>query len=323
MPRREVWRTSSPRCPRRSDGLGVEVTVMLPAYREALRIAGPVEHLGSVRAPVSSRLEPADHRARDRRAGPDADGPGAALLRPRRALRRRRPRPRRQRGAVRLLLPRRARMAARPRHTARHHPLPRLADRPGTSDAARHRRALSRAPPGATRADGAQPRLPGTVLGRRLAPAQPRRPLLHQRHPRAVRRHLVPEGRAGVRRCHHHGEPALRARDPDAGIRRRARRRPARACAAPARHRERDRLRAVESRHGRADRRALRRRRAERQGTLQGGPAAGARPARRCGTAAPGHGVAARRAEGTRRRTERPALAAGRLGSPGRPAGQR
>ena len=29
--------------------LGVEVTVMLPAYREALRAAGPVEHLGSIR----------------------------------------------------------------------------------------------------------------------------------------------------------------------------------------------------------------------------------------------------------------------------------
>src|SRR5262249_11733494 len=39
--------------------LGVEVTVMLPAYREALRTAGPGERLGSVRAPVSSRLEPA------------------------------------------------------------------------------------------------------------------------------------------------------------------------------------------------------------------------------------------------------------------------
>ena len=39
--------------------LGVEVTVLLPAYREALRVVGPVEHLGSVRAPVSSRLEPA------------------------------------------------------------------------------------------------------------------------------------------------------------------------------------------------------------------------------------------------------------------------
>src|SRR5215470_3259560 len=32
---------------------------MLTAYREALRVAGAVEHLGSVRAPVSSRLEPA------------------------------------------------------------------------------------------------------------------------------------------------------------------------------------------------------------------------------------------------------------------------
>ena len=39
--------------------LGVEVTVMLPAYREAFLVAGSVEHLGSVRAPVSSRLEPA------------------------------------------------------------------------------------------------------------------------------------------------------------------------------------------------------------------------------------------------------------------------
>src|SRR5262249_21029537 len=40
--------------------LGVEVTVMIPGYRDALRVAGPVERLGSVRAPVSSRLEPAD-----------------------------------------------------------------------------------------------------------------------------------------------------------------------------------------------------------------------------------------------------------------------
>jgi starch synthase len=40
--------------------LGVEVTVILPGYREALRTAGPGERLGRVRAPVASRLEPAD-----------------------------------------------------------------------------------------------------------------------------------------------------------------------------------------------------------------------------------------------------------------------
>src|SRR5262249_33524857 len=43
--------------------LGVEGTVMLPAYREALRTAGPRERLGGgwggVGAPASSRLEPA------------------------------------------------------------------------------------------------------------------------------------------------------------------------------------------------------------------------------------------------------------------------
>jgi starch synthase len=39
--------------------LGVEVTVMLPGYRGALRRAGAVEWVGRVRAPVSSRLEPA------------------------------------------------------------------------------------------------------------------------------------------------------------------------------------------------------------------------------------------------------------------------
>ena len=39
-------------------GLGVEVTVMIPGYRAALRTAGPVERLGLVRAPVASRLEP-------------------------------------------------------------------------------------------------------------------------------------------------------------------------------------------------------------------------------------------------------------------------
>jgi starch synthase len=41
-------------------GLGVEVTVMLPGYREALRTAGATERLGRVRAAVASRLEPAD-----------------------------------------------------------------------------------------------------------------------------------------------------------------------------------------------------------------------------------------------------------------------
>jgi starch synthase len=40
--------------------LGVEVTVVLPGYRSALRAAGAVERLGRVRAPVSSRLVPAD-----------------------------------------------------------------------------------------------------------------------------------------------------------------------------------------------------------------------------------------------------------------------
>ena len=40
--------------------LGVEVTVMFPGYRAALRTAGAVERLGRVRAPVASRLEPAD-----------------------------------------------------------------------------------------------------------------------------------------------------------------------------------------------------------------------------------------------------------------------
>ena len=33
---------------------------MLPGYREALRTAGATERLGRVRAPVASRLEPAD-----------------------------------------------------------------------------------------------------------------------------------------------------------------------------------------------------------------------------------------------------------------------
>jgi starch synthase len=41
-------------------GLGVDATRVLPGYREALRTAGPVERLGRIRAPVASRLEPAD-----------------------------------------------------------------------------------------------------------------------------------------------------------------------------------------------------------------------------------------------------------------------
>jgi starch synthase len=40
--------------------LGVDVTVMIPGYRTALRAAGAVERLGHVRAPVASRLEPVD-----------------------------------------------------------------------------------------------------------------------------------------------------------------------------------------------------------------------------------------------------------------------
>ncbi len=40
-------------------GLGVEVTVVLPGYRAALRAAGAVERLVRIRAPVASRLEPA------------------------------------------------------------------------------------------------------------------------------------------------------------------------------------------------------------------------------------------------------------------------
>ena len=40
--------------------LGVEVTVILPAYRDARRVAGAVERVGRVRAPISSHLEPAE-----------------------------------------------------------------------------------------------------------------------------------------------------------------------------------------------------------------------------------------------------------------------
>jgi starch synthase len=41
-------------------GFGVEVTVILPGYREARRAAGSIERIGRVRAPISSHLEPAD-----------------------------------------------------------------------------------------------------------------------------------------------------------------------------------------------------------------------------------------------------------------------
>lgn len=39
---------------------GVEVTVVLPAYRGALAAVGAVERLGRIRAPVASRMEPAE-----------------------------------------------------------------------------------------------------------------------------------------------------------------------------------------------------------------------------------------------------------------------
>ena len=52
---------------------------------------------------------------------------------------------------------------------------------------------------------------------------------LRHRGPRVLRPALVPEGRPGLRRRHHHGEPDLRARDPDRGARLRAGRAAARA----------------------------------------------------------------------------------------------
>ena len=49
-------------------GLDVEVTVMLPGYREALRMAGATERLGRVRAAGGEPPRARRRRARDRRA---------------------------------------------------------------------------------------------------------------------------------------------------------------------------------------------------------------------------------------------------------------
>lgn len=46
--------------PEALSALGVEVTVILPGYRSALRAAGALERVGRIRAPVSSHLAPAN-----------------------------------------------------------------------------------------------------------------------------------------------------------------------------------------------------------------------------------------------------------------------
>ena len=86
--------------------------------------------------------------------------------------------------------------------------------------------------------------------------------LLHQDELRAGRVNFLQTGHP-VRRRLSHGEPDLRARDPDRGVRRRPRRRScARARAIARRHPERRRLRRVEPAHRPAHPRAATRRRA-------------------------------------------------------------
>src|SRR5206468_3313943 len=80
-------------------------------------------------------------------------------------------------------LPRRARVAACRGRAARRAARPRVAGRARTRLPARDRRALPRARARAHGPHPPQPRLPGPLPARVLAPPQPRRPLLRARVP--------------------------------------------------------------------------------------------------------------------------------------------
>ena len=127
---------------------------------------------------------------------------------------------------------------------------------------------------------------------------------LHDRSPRVLGPHQLPEGRHHRRRRHHDGQPALRGGNPDAGVRLRVRRHPARAARRPRRHPERHRharmgsgARSVSAAAVRR-RRPRRARRARKRALLRALRPAGRR--RGAAAAAHRHGVADGRSEGLR-----------------------
>src|SRR5207245_1103885 len=104
--------------------------------------------------------------------------------------------------------------------SARRAARPRVAERARARLPARHRRAVPGARAHAHRPHPPQPRLPGPLPGRPMAPPEPRRPLLRAGVPRVPRRDQLPEGRPRPRPRSHHGEPAIRGRDPRVRARR-------------------------------------------------------------------------------------------------------
>ena len=117
---------------------------------------------------------------------------------------------------------------------------------------------------------GPQPRLPGRVLALRPADDGAGLGPLHAGRARVLRAPVAAQGRPGLRRPPHHGQPDLRPRDPDPRVRRAAGRRAARAERGPRRHPERPRRPGLEPGHGPGPPEAVRPGRPERQGRVHG-----------------------------------------------------
>src|ERR1017187_6957977 len=163
----------------------------------------------------------------------------------------------------------------------RYLPLPRLADRAGAGLPAhdiRRRPDLSRLPHAI---HDSQPGIPGSLPqnGAGGGRAGPRR-LPSGRHG-IFRPGQLPQGWDRIRRRREHGEPHVRARDPDARIRLRHGCPPARPGERALWHPQRRGLRGLEPANGRAHRRTVFGARPERQGGVQAATSGGIRPAGR------------------------------------------
>ncbi len=243
----------------------------LGRVRGARRLAGRADVLGD------------GVGARARRQAPAQRGSGLLpgvqpLLRPPVSLRPAEPGLLRQPRALHVPVARRAGDLQGAGLHPRRHSLQRLANRAGAglpeylrmgATAARQRQHLF----------DSQPRVPGRARIGRAVHHRARAGALQPRRVRAFRRAESDQGGALSQHVAEHGQPHLRARDPDRRVRLRARRRARVAQPRPARHPERHRRRRVEPLDRSVHPRALRRAPHGRQGEVQGGAAKGSGPA--------------------------------------------
>src|ERR1039458_6760075 len=151
--------------------------------------------------------------------------------------------------------------------------LSRLAGRTGAGVSAHHLRERPHLPRHALAVHDSQRRIPRAFSGRRAGRHRAGRNRgVPSRRAGVLRQSLLPEGRAQLCRRAEHGQPDVRARDPDSGIWFRTGWRTAGAPPGAFRHFERRGLHGVESGDRSLDRGALFERRLERQTHLQAGP---------------------------------------------------